>query len=109
MFTLDNTKATVQNFLKEILYIGEKELRFLRKFKTGYYRPEMLFDDECTLNRISNHLMANGKLIRFVTKVQDDTHKNFSVILRDNRDVNDTAYVKLIIYIHRFRDFNSQL
>lgn len=66
VFTLDSAKATVQNFLQENLYICEKELDFLRRFKKGYYRPEMLFNDEDTLNRISNHPMAKWK-----------TNKNF--------------------------------
>ena len=60
-FELDEAKKTVTEFLKQNLYITEKEQQFLKKFKKGYYKPELLFDDEDTLNRIKNHPMAIWK------------------------------------------------
>jgi len=64
VFTLDTAKSTVQKFLKDNLNINEKELEFLRKFKRGYYRPELLFDEKDILERVSNHPMAKWKTSR---------------------------------------------
>lgn len=69
-FDLEEANKTVTEFLKQNLYITEQEQLFLKKFKMGYYKPELLFDDEETLKRIKNHPMAIWK-----------TNKN-----RDERD-----------------------
>ena len=60
-FELDEVKKTVTEFLKQNLYITEQEQLFLKKFKNGYYKPELLFDDEETLSRVKNHPMAIWK------------------------------------------------
>ncbi len=60
-FELDETKKTVTEFLKQNLYIIEQEQLFLKNFKNGYYKPELLFYDEKTLSRVKNHPMAIWK------------------------------------------------
>lgn len=61
VFTLDSAKETVQRFLQDNLFITEKEAEFLKKFKSGHYRPEILFDDEEIINRVADHPMAKWK------------------------------------------------
>lgn len=63
-FVLENAKSTVQGFLQDNLHIEEDELVFLRKFRRGCYRPELLFDDTDILERIANHPMAIWKTKR---------------------------------------------
>ncbi len=60
-FVLEDAKKSVKTFLEETLYISEKELEFLQKFKHGYYRPELLFDNAEILDRIAEHPMALWK------------------------------------------------
>ena len=60
-FVLEDAQKSVKTFLEETLYISEKELEFLQKFKHGYYRPELLFDNEEILDRIAEHPMALWK------------------------------------------------
>lgn len=71
VFRLETAKTSVQDFLKENLYLKEKELAFLQKFKHGYYYPELLFEDADILKRISNHPMAIWK-----------TNKNYKCAVR---------------------------
>jgi hypothetical protein len=38
--------------------LSDKESAFLRRFASGHYEPELLFEDEKILRRIENHPMA---------------------------------------------------
>lgn len=64
IFELDQAKHTVLDFLENTLFLLENEQEFLRRFKQGYYQPELLFDDEDVLKRVSNHPMARWKVAR---------------------------------------------
>lgn len=61
VFELNKAKNTVRNFLEDNVFITEKETEFLMDFKSGYYRPEIIFDDEEIINRILEHPMAKWK------------------------------------------------
>ena len=61
VFQLENAKQAVKGFLSEKVYYTDRDVDFLRRFKNGYYRPELLFDDIETVNRIENHPMALWK------------------------------------------------
>ena len=49
------------DYLSENLKLSSDEKQFLAKFREGFYRPELLFDDEATIKRIENHPMALWK------------------------------------------------
>ena len=61
-FELESAKATVAEFLKELLVLEPDERRFLDEFKAKKYHPELLFDDADILNRIKEHPMALWKI-----------------------------------------------
>ena len=48
-------------FLQELLTISEEERQFLKLFHEKIYLPELLFNDEAILSRITNHPMAIWK------------------------------------------------
>lgn len=60
-FEIDSAKKNVIEYLTDTIELSEKEMQFLLKFKQGFYNPELLFDDEDTLNRVKNHPMALWK------------------------------------------------
>lgn len=60
-FELNSAKKNVVEYLADIITLSEKETQFLQKFKQGFYHPELLFDDEDTISRLSNHPMALWK------------------------------------------------
>jgi len=64
VFELDTAKKKVKDFLDENIVLTENEMRFLRLFKQGIYKPELVFDDTETLERIANHPMALWKTAR---------------------------------------------
>lgn len=61
-FELENAKATVAEFLKELLILETDERKFLDEFKAKKYHPELLFDDTDILGRIKEHPMALWKI-----------------------------------------------
>ena len=42
--------------------LSNLELKFITEFDNGYYKPELLFDDQDIINRIQNHPMALWKI-----------------------------------------------
>lgn len=60
-FELDKTKTAVVNYLTELMTLTEKEREFIQSFTIGYYRPELLFDDDAIIDRVKNHPMAKWK------------------------------------------------
>lgn len=64
VFELNQAKHIVRDFLENTLFLLENEREFLRKFKRGYYQPELLFEDEDVLKRVCDHPMARWKVVR---------------------------------------------
>ena len=61
IFQLEDAKKTVEGFLSDTVYYTDRDVEFLRRFKNGYYRPELIFDDDDILKRIEKHPMAMWK------------------------------------------------
>ena len=61
IFQLEDAKKTVEEFLSDTVYYTDRDVEFLRRFKNGYYRPELIFDDDDILKRIEKHPMAMWK------------------------------------------------
>ena len=60
MFQLEDAKQTVKNFLLEKVYYTDRDMDFLCRFKNGYYRPELLFDNQAAHTRdFSRELAAS--------------------------------------------------
>jgi len=59
-FQLREAREGVKEYLKEIL-LPERDLSFWTAFAEGQYKPELLFDDPETLERIREHPMALWK------------------------------------------------
>ena len=57
-FNLDDAKTNVINYLKTLISINGDERKFIEEFKNKNYRPELLFDDEATIENIKSHPMA---------------------------------------------------
>ena len=64
VFHLDEAKKTVTEFLQNNLRFSENERLFLHEFRNGRYRPELLFTDAGTVERIKTHPMALWKAAR---------------------------------------------
>lgn len=58
---LDDMKKTVSAFCAGLLSTSGMEKRFLHEFSRGNYRPQLLFDDADTVDRVRNHPMALWK------------------------------------------------
>ncbi len=59
---LEKIKNHVKEFLSGLMILTADEQDFLRKFREKKYCPELLFDDEQVVRRISNHPMALWKI-----------------------------------------------
>ncbi|MDD4264686.1 MAG: nucleotidyl transferase AbiEii/AbiGii toxin family protein [Firmicutes bacterium] len=57
-FDLEATKRAVRAFMDELMTLTESEAEFLERFERKEYRPELLFQQEEILARISKHPMA---------------------------------------------------
>jgi predicted nucleotidyltransferase component of viral defense system len=57
-FDLQAARERVLAFLNGHMTLSENESVFLRRFASGHYEPELLFEDEEILGRIENHPMA---------------------------------------------------
>jgi len=57
-FDLHDAQKRVHEFLSELLNPDEVEIEFLRAFAARQYRPELLFPDKPTLDKIRTHPMA---------------------------------------------------
>lgn len=60
-FDAENACEYVLNYLKETMKPDDQELMFWSEFNHKNYRPELLFQDESILSRISHHPMALWK------------------------------------------------
>ena len=59
---LEKIKNRVKEFLSGLMVLTADEQDFLRKFREKKYCPELLFDDEQVIRRVSNHPMALWKI-----------------------------------------------
>ena len=59
---LEKIKNRVKEFLSGLMVLTADEQDFLRKFRDKEYCPELLYDDEQVIKRISNHPMALWKI-----------------------------------------------
>lgn len=60
-FALEATKKAVRAFIEELMTLTESEVEFLERFERKEYCPELLFQQEEILARISKHPMALWK------------------------------------------------
>ena len=63
-FELETAKKMVKAYIAELMVLTEAEKEFLDRFENCEYIPELLFEDERTLERIKNHPMALWKMRR---------------------------------------------
>jgi len=61
-FDLQAARERVYAFMNENMVLTDKEAEFLRRFASGHYEPELLFEDGEIIRRIENHPMAMWRL-----------------------------------------------
>ena len=59
---LESIKATVADYLNNLLTLTADEKKFLSNFKDKQYHPALLFEDPNIVSRIQNHPMAMWKM-----------------------------------------------
>jgi hypothetical protein len=59
---LDSTKKVVRNYIDDLIKLTESEAEFLDRFENTEYRPELLFQQEEVVARLSQHPMAVWKM-----------------------------------------------
>ena len=64
-FNLEEAKDIVIDFVKELVEFDSEEVEFINQFKTGSYKPELLFDNTEIVGRIANHPMAKWRISKF--------------------------------------------
>ncbi len=57
-FDIEKAKATVIDYLKELIVLTARETEFVQKMKGRVYEPSLLFSDNEVVQRISNHPAA---------------------------------------------------
>ena len=60
-FDLDGLKRKAKEYIAGLMILTENEKMYLDEFEGKNYRPELLFDDSRTIERIQNHPMALWK------------------------------------------------
>lgn len=60
-FELEFAKKLVKEYISDLMVLTMEEKKFLDKFESGEYIPELLFEDKDILDRIRNHPMAFWK------------------------------------------------
>ena len=61
-FSMINAANIVKDFISNIMFLNESEVKFINEFENGNYFPELLFDEQDIVNRIKNHPMALWKI-----------------------------------------------
>ena len=61
-FNLQAAKDCVSKFLLDEFALKDNENEFLKRFKVGNYKPQLLFDDAEIIKRIESHPMAMWRL-----------------------------------------------
>lgn len=57
-FKKDVVIASIKEYLQDLLVLSDNEKEFVKEFANKNYHPELLFEDEEILERISAHPMA---------------------------------------------------
>jgi len=60
-FDFETAKATVKEYLSQLMTFTDNETLFIEKFNQGAYHPDLLFDNETIVERIKEHPMAVWK------------------------------------------------
>ncbi len=60
-FDLSAKISTSKEYIRDLMTLTDREKSYLRSFRTGEYKPELLFSDESIIERIKNHPMALWK------------------------------------------------
>ncbi|MBQ3253305.1 MAG: nucleotidyl transferase AbiEii/AbiGii toxin family protein [Acholeplasmatales bacterium] len=64
-FNLEEAKDITINYVKELLKFDYKEIEFIDQFRSGQYKPELLFEDMKIVTRIVNHPMAKWRVNKY--------------------------------------------
>ena len=54
-------KRKAKEYIKDLMVLTSKEMKFMDLFEDGVYCPDLLFDDTCVLNNVLKHPMALWK------------------------------------------------
>jgi|AntRauTorckE6833_2_1112554.scaffolds.fasta_scaffold06369_2 hypothetical protein len=57
-FNLNVSKNIVKEYITDLMILQKNEIEFLGRFENNEYAPELLFDDQEILARITTHPMA---------------------------------------------------
>ncbi|MDR0371348.1 MAG: hypothetical protein LBH80_05795 [Prevotellaceae bacterium] len=57
-FDFETAKATVKEYLSDLMTLTDDETMFIELFDQGIYQPDLLFDNEDIIERIKAHPMA---------------------------------------------------
>lgn len=60
-YDLSSKISIVKEYLSDLMILTENERNYLQFFRTGEYRPELLFSDDEIIERVKNHPMALWK------------------------------------------------
>lgn len=60
-FSLEMRMKRTKEYIADLMKTSDAEKEYMERFEKKEYRPELLFDDEDILDRISNHPMAMWK------------------------------------------------
>lgn len=63
-FQLEERKRQAKQYISGLMQLTEKENEYMKRFIAKEYRPELLFDDDGIVERISEHPMALWKCKR---------------------------------------------
>ena len=61
-FSMIEAVNIVNAFIIKLMKLNESEIQFINEFENGYYKPELLFDDQDIIERIKEHPMAIWKI-----------------------------------------------
>lgn len=62
-YDLNEMQEEAKAYLAKLLVLSDSEKEYIERFKTGEYKPELLFEDTKILNNIVNHPMPAWKFL----------------------------------------------
>lgn len=90
-FDVKSAQAEVASYLQGLLSPTEKELAFWSAFRDKEYKPELLFDNQETVQRVASHPMAMWKcskqrrsILQQLTKPLPENNRTFKNNHRDD-------------------------
>ena len=60
-FDFELAKTIVKDYLHKLMILSDNEKLFIENFNEGFYKPNLLFDNEDIIERIKEHPMAVWK------------------------------------------------